>query len=415
VRILRFILRNLPLKIGAVLLAVILYVAMVALQSTQQWPGTIPIEPVNQPADTYLIDAQNLPGVADIRYIAPPDVPISQSFFHATVDLASAKVSETGSSLLRVQLVADDKRIQIISFTPQQISVKLEPIQQKQVNVQVDTGTVPAGLQPGTPVLSTSSVVVTGAASIVSRVAYAQARVPIDASGLDVNMNVDLVARDAAGATVDSVTFNPRQVHVQMLVGSQVRSETVPVNPVITDSPASGYYITSIDVTPSVVLVRGQADALALLNGKANTKAISIAGATGDVSVSVALDLPANVTSDTTGPIAIVIHLRSPDSTRSVTVGVVLAGARSDRIYALSTPSVVVTLGGATAALNAFDTSALVASASIGSLDVGTHTVTLTITVPPGIKVVAISPGLVIVSVVAPPSPSPSPSPSPVP
>ena len=412
-RLLRFILRNLPLKIGAVLLAVILYVAMVALQSTQLWPGTIPIDPVNQPAETYLIDAQKLPEVTDIRYIAPPDVPISQSAFRATIDLANAKISETDSSLVRVQLVADDQRIQIISFTPQQISVNLEPIQQKQVNVQVDTGTVPSGLSPGTPVLSVSSVEVSGAASIVRKVAYAQARVPIDASGLDVNMNVDLVARDASGATVDSVTFNPRQVHVQMLVGSQVRTETVPVNPVIADSPASGYYITSIDVTPSIVSVRGQADALAQLKGKANTKAISIAGATGDVTAGVTLDLPAGVTSDTTDSIQVVIHLRSPDSTRSVSVGVVPVGARSDRIYTLSTPSVIVTLGGATAALNAFDTSTLVANVSVGSLDVGTHTVAVSITVPPGIKVVAISPLQIVVIVVAPPSPSPSPSPVP--
>jgi YbbR domain-containing protein len=185
----------------------------------------------------------------------------------------------------------------------------------------------------------------------------------------------------------------------------------VPVSPVIVGSPASGYYITSIDVTPSVVSVRGQADALAQLKGKAGTKAISIAGATADVSVTVALDLPGNVTSDTTGTISVVIHLRSPDSSRSLSVGVVPTGARPDLIYYLSTPSVIVTLGGATAALNAFDTSTLVASVSVVSLDVGTHTVTLTITVPPGIRVVSISPAQVVVTVVAPPSPSPSPVP----
>jgi YbbR domain-containing protein len=415
VRVLRFIVRNLPLKIGAVLLAVILYVAMVALQTTQQWPGKIAIDAVNQPADSYLVDSQSMPQVSDIRYIAPPDVPISQSVFRATVDLSNAKVSESVSSLVRVQLVAEDPRIQIIDYRPQQITVKLEPIVHKQVNVVVDTGAVPSGLQPGTPVLSTASVDVSGAASIVRRVAYAQARVRIDESGLDVNEDVDLVARDAADAAVDSVTFNPRTVHIQMLVGSQVRSETVPVSPVIVGSPASGYYITSIDVTPSVVSVRGQADALAGLKGKASTKAISIAGATADVSVTVALDLPGNVTSDATGTISVVIHLRSPDSSRSVSVGVVPTGARPDLTYYLSTPSVIVTLGGATAALNAFDTSTLVASASVVSLDVGTHTVTLTITVPPGIRVVSISPAQVVVTVVAPPSPSPSPSPSPVP
>ena len=39
----------------------------------------------------------------------------------------------------------------------------------------------------------------------------------------------------------------------------------------------------------------------------------------------------------------------------------------------------IVTLGGATAALNAFDTSTLVANVSVGSLDVGTFSVTVSI------------------------------------
>ena len=94
---------------------------------------------------------------------------------------------------------------------------------------------------------------------------------------------------DASGAVVDSgKSLSTREpVHVQMQVGSQIRSETVPVNPVIVDAPAAGYFITSIDVKPPVVSIQGQADALALLKGKANTKPISIAGGTGDVTVKV--------------------------------------------------------------------------------------------------------------------------------
>ena len=41
-RVLRFIVRNWPLKIGAVLLAAILYGAMVVLQSTTSWQGAVP-------------------------------------------------------------------------------------------------------------------------------------------------------------------------------------------------------------------------------------------------------------------------------------------------------------------------------------------------------------------------------------
>jgi YbbR domain-containing protein len=407
-RVLRFIVRNWPLKIGAVLLAAILYVGMVVVQTNQQWPGTVAIDTINQPSSGVLTEPNPVPEVGSIRYIAAPDVPISRSTFRATADLAKAKISESESSWVRVQLVATDQRVTIIDYQPQQILVRLDPIVHKQVTVYVNTGAVPSGLQPGTPVLSASTVDVSGAASTVRKVAYVEASVRIDASGLDVDENEDLVARDASDAVVEGVTIDPRTIHVQMQVGSQMRTESVPVNAVVVHSPAAGYYITSIDVTPPVVAVRGQADSLALLKGKASTKPIDISGATSDVSVQVSLDLPSGVTSDTTGPIAVVVHLQAQSSTRSLTVGVVPVGARSDRVYTLSTPSVVVTVGGATAALNALDTSALVANVDVGSLGVGTHTVQVTINLPAGIKVVEISPSTITVTISVAASPAPS-------
>ena len=410
-RVLRFIVRNWPLKIGAVLLAVTLYGAMVVLQGTQVWPGKVAIQPVNQPATGYLLGT--LPEVSDIRYIASPDVPISQSSFVATIDLASVKVSEGAFTLVPVELTANDQRIQIVDYQPQQIKVTLDPIVSKKVPVEVSYAAVPSGLQPGTPVLTPSTADVSGGASIIRTVSEVRASVRIDASGLDVNQDVGLVAMDASGHAVDNVTIDPRTVHVDIQVGSQIRSESVPVKPVTTGTPVAGYNVTGIDVSPSVVLVHGQADALALLKDKASTKAISIAGATGDVTAKVALDLPAGVTSDTTAMITVTIHLSSPSSSRSYSVGMELAGAQPNLVYTLSTPSVIVTLGGATAALNALNTSTLVATVSVADLGAGVHTVTVTITVPPGITVAAISPGQITVTIANAPSPSPSSSPTP--
>ena len=411
-RVLNFIVRNWPLKIGAVLLAVTLYGAMVVLQTTQQFPGTVAIEVLHQPVDSSLIDPKLMPEVSRIRYLAAADVPISQASFSASIDLSNATVSDTAYSWVKVKLVANDSRIQIMDYQPQQIRVTLDPIVHKLVGVRVVYGTPPAGLSPGLPTVTPSTVDVKGAASIVGKVTYAEARVQIDASGLDVSQDPSLVARDANDAVVDYVTFTPRTVHVDMQVGSQLRSETVPVHVITSGAPAAGYTITSVDVTPAVVSVLGQADALAQLKGKADTVAIAIGGATSDVSTKVSLALPAGVTADLTGPITVVIHLQSPASTRSVTMGLVLGGTSSDRVYVLSTPSVIVTLGGATASLNALDTAALVANVSVAGLDVGTHTVGVGYSPPPGIRVLAISPTQITVTITNPASPPP-PSPTP--
>lgn len=409
-RVVRFLTRNWPLKIGAVLLAVTLYGAMVVLQTTQEFPGTVAISVIHQPADSYLLGPNPIPPVTGIRYIAAPDVPISQATFSASIDLSSAKVSDAEYTYVKVDLVANDPRVQIMDYQPQQVRVTLDPLFTKQVSVRVTYGTPPAGLHPGTPIPSQTTVAVSGAASIVAKVAYAEAAVQIDASGLDVSQDPSLVARDLNNNIVDNVQFTPRTVHVDMQVGSQLRSETVPVHVVTSGSPAPGYTVTSVEVTPAFVSVLGQADALALLKGKADTATIPIGGATSDISTKVNLALPAGVTSNTTSQITVVVHLQSPVSTRTFTVGVVLNGVRSDRAYTLSTSSVVVTLGGATAALNALDPSTLVAGASVAGLDIGTHTITVSYSPPAGIKVVAIDPTQITVVITNGASPTPTPT-----
>ena len=407
--VLRFFVHNWALKLSAVALAVILYVAMVSIQSTQQWPGQVPIEPLHQPADSYLLKPDPWPKVGGIRFIAPADVPVSQSSFRATVDLTGVRVGAGENLLVRVQLVAEDARIQIVDYQPQQIRVTLDRIESKQVPVDLKVD-MPADLTRGAQTLSATDVKVTGASSLLARVSSARAEVRVDNSGLDINEDAPLVPVDSSGNLVENVQLDPPSIHVRVLVGSQVRTATVPVTPVIVDSPAAGYYITSIDVTPSVVSVSGQANALSLLDGVAATQPISIRGATGDVTVNVALNLPENVAALGATSIKVVVHLQSPASTRTLSIGVVLAGARPDRTYTLSTANVVVTIGGATAALNAFDTSSFVATAPVGGLDTGTYPVTLIVDTPPGIRLVPGSATQINVTVsVAPATPAPTP------
>jgi YbbR domain-containing protein len=308
-------------------------------------------------------------------------------------------------------LVATDPRIQIIDFQPQQIGVTLDPIVRKTVSVRVEepAGSMPTGLSLGTQTLSVQQVEVEGAQSAVAKVAYAQALVRIDASGLDFNDNVDLVAVDAAGAAVTgNLQLDPRTVHVQIQIGSQLRTQSVPISPVITGAPAAGYNVSAIDITPPIVGVRGQADALALLHGVAATKGISIAGATADVSVKVALNLPSGVDAPDVTTVSVVVHLQSQGSSRTVTVGVAPDGAHPDLIYTLSTPSITVTIGGATAALDAFDTSTLIATVPVATLDAGVHAVQVSISLPPGIKMLSMNPSTIQVTVTVPATPAPS-------
>jgi YbbR domain-containing protein len=366
----------------------------------------------HKPVNSYLLRPDPLPGVTSIRYIAAADVRVSTGSFRASIDLTNVTVSSSQNSLVGVQLVALDPRIQVIGYEPQQIRVSLDPIVSKSVDVKVEISAMPSGLTKGNQTLSQGQVLAIGPESFVSKVSVAQAPVSVDTSGLDVSKDVSLVPIDAQGRAVENVTLSPTSIHVGIQIGSELRTESVAVAPVIKGSPASGFYVSSIDVSPLVVTVSGDANALATLNGRVNTQPISISGATGDVSVKVALDLPSTIEARDVSTVTVTVHLTSPAATRTISIGVVLEGARADRIYGLSTPSVTITIGGASAALNAFDTSTLFGSVQVGELTPGTHTLKVTVSVPPGIKVVSINPAQITVTVTVPPSPSPSPSPT---
>lgn len=135
--LLRFVFHNWALKLGAVALAIVLYVGMIALQNAQVWSGEVPITAVNLPANASLVIPEQLPTVTRIRFIAAPDVRIAPESFRATIDLANTAVNDSENSPVRVQLVALDNRIQITDFEPQQISVTLDPIIHKTVGVRV--------------------------------------------------------------------------------------------------------------------------------------------------------------------------------------------------------------------------------------------------------------------------------------
>ena len=76
-------------------------------------------------------------------------------------------------------------------------------------------------------------MVVRGASSRVAAVQSVVARVAIDASGLNVDQDVDLEAIDDTGAPVPGVELIPQRVHVSIDVARELAYATLPVVPVL--------------------------------------------------------------------------------------------------------------------------------------------------------------------------------------
>lgn len=409
-RALRVITHNWPLKLGAVALATLLYGGLVVSQSSALFPGTVQIHAVNPPLGAIVLT--NLGAVSGIRYVAPPDLGlrIDSDSFEATVDLAG--VDPTGEPItLDVNVDAVDNRIQVLDFEPKRITVTVDRVGTKTVPVRVTLGPVPSGFDVGDPVVDAESASVSGPQSIVDTVVEAQAPVTIDASGIDVDQLVGLVAIDGQGTElgVDSrIEIDPPRVRVQVQVFTDRRSKAVPVTPNVVGTPAAGFEVASVEVNPPVLSVEGDANDLATLD-RADTQPVSISGASSAVTQTVGFALPAGVQALNVTSVQVTVKLRPVTATRTFEAGLVIVGAQPDLDYALSTDRVLVTIGGSIADLDRLSGSNLVLTVDVAGLGPGSHDVTATANLNTGLTLISASPNPIQVTVST-PAASPAPT-----
>jgi YbbR domain-containing protein len=410
-RIGRSIVHNWPLKLAAIVVATLLYAGLVASQDSSTYPGPITVLPDNKPADTVITN--QLKDIEQIRYLAPADAPrLTGDDFKATVDLANAKADGEAASY-RVTVTAVDPRVTILDFRPRSIQVVLDVLASKTLEVTVDTGTPPAGLEIGEVTVDPPQVLVAGPSGAVNRVAQVKVVAAIDSSGIDIDRDFQPRAVDADGEVVQGVELAPPTVHVTIPVYTNKESRTVPVNPLVTGNPAAGFRIAAVAVDPLVVAVEGDGEQLADL-AAADTMPVSIAGATRTISTEVALALPAGVTSSTPA-VQVVVTIEPVTETRSFVAGLQLFGQKPGVTYAMSPLTVLLTLFGTTADLDTLGAVPIVVALNVADLEPGTHSVKVVPSLPSGVTVAAISPESVTVTVEEIPTPTPAPTPSPSP
>ncbi len=397
-RVSRFLLRNWPLKVGAVLLATVLYSGLVLSQNVRTFTGTVPVDAIRPPPTaTLLADPEP---VTMIRYRAPLDVGVlSPDSFNATIDL-SRVVAEPGGPPVSVPitLVALDRRVEIVDFVPQSLQIRLDPVEERQVPVSVVLASVPEGVEVGTPQVDPAEVTVRGASSRVATVRSVIARISLDASALNVDRDMELVATDEQGNQVPSVVVEPARARVRISVARQLATRTLVVVPQIVGEPAPGYRLEPVTVRPLTVTVSGEEAVITRMEIVA-TEPIDITGRENDLDTTVGLELPAGVIAAGPSEVRITLRITPQNETRTYSVAVVPVGAHSDLAYELAATQINITLAGPLSQLVALDEAQLVATLQVADLDVGRHEVPLIHLPPGGLELLAISPAEVVVNV----------------
>jgi YbbR domain-containing protein len=337
-------------------------------------------------------------------------VPVATATFLATIDLAGLE-GRTGVVSVPIVVATPDSRITVLGFFPTFATVDLDQLTSRPgIAVKVVHPPVPDGLTLGPVTVEPASVTVSGAAALVAKVDAVRADVAIPATGIDVDEDVQLVPIDKLGNAISPLDVTPATARVTIPVFSDQQSRSLPINPVITGTPAAGFEIESVTVSPQAVLVAADADTLANLT-RIDTEPIPLTGVSSDETVQVDLAFPTGVVAVGPDTASVTIAIRPVTATRTFDAGLQLIGARNDLRYALSTDRVLVTIGGSTADLDRLSASSLVVDLDVAGLGPGAHEVPVTANLPTGTTLVTASPAKVTVTI-SQPAASPGQSPS---
>jgi YbbR domain-containing protein len=399
-RAVNFLLRNWPLKLGALLLATVLYAGLVLSSNVRVWTGVLPVDALRPPAGAVLLT--DIAPVTRVSYRAPLDVGVvGPDSFRAYVDLSRVDVQPGGPpATVSVSVSAVDTRISVVDFEPRTVDVRLDPVETRQVAVSVSMGSVPEGISVGTPQVDPAVVTVRGASSRVSAISAVVARVTIDASAINVDQQFDLVPVDAQGNQVPGVEIEPARARVRIAVARELATRTLPVVPNLTGQLAEGYRLVSVTVDPITVTVSGEAAAVGLLE-LAPTVPIDLGGRSTDLDTTVGLGLPAGVSVSGSDQVHVVVTVAQATASQTFGVGLTLDNAAASLAYSVQPGQLLVTLAGPQPALDALaaNPAALLANLDVAGLRPGTHTLTPTINPPDGLELVGVSPGQVTVVV----------------
>jgi YbbR domain-containing protein len=405
-----WLVRNWALKLGAVALATILYTGLVFSGSftDSTLPG-VPVTTLDQPDGTYLLSQQL--GSVDIRYRVATDAPahVGAESFAVTIDLAAYDMSQSPQRQalpIRVRPLSDG--LTVLSYAPVSVSVGIDRLGTAQVRVAVDYGVVPTGLEVGTPQLSVQEVTATGPDSLLHRVDRALATVRIDQSGIDCCGQVDLVPVDIDGRRVESVDLTPSTARVSIDVTTVETSRTVPIRPLLTGAPASGFEVGTVTADPSVVTLRGAPAVLAAI-ADVLTEPISLSGSNATLHATGSLVIPsgARLADPADAQPTITVQIRETIATRTLLLGLVCFGEPTGSACLPKIGQVAVTVRGTVSALDALDPANLTPTLDVTGLGPGDHLIQPTLTLPAGVTRVTISPISVTVTIVPPATPAP--------
>ena len=283
--------KNIFAKICALLCAVFLWFFVMNEQNPPvESTFTVPLEVANS-MEGYSID-YNVENVKiKVRSQRNALMMVSENSFKAYVDLSG---HNEGRQSLKIQVVLPPG-FELLSVTPENLSIDIEKIINKAVPVEVSLSGVPAsGVSLGKAIPATNEVYVEGPQSTIKTVKTVIGYINLSGKAEDFSLDVPLVAVNSEGKEVQNVKVIPRSVNVDISLVKGLYKKTVDIKTKLGNDLLPEYMIKSIKTEPEKIDIYGDQRIVDKIEA-IDTENISLANIDKDTIKEVKLELPVGI------------------------------------------------------------------------------------------------------------------------
>jgi YbbR domain-containing protein len=406
----------------SLILAVLVWIAAVREQNPPReddYSQPIPVTVIG-PAPG-LITTDTFPDSVRLRLLAPESswANLAPSKFKAVVNLSKLPA---GFNDAPIQLAVSDPQVSIIRQTPQAVTVNLQVEQTITLPVRVELmDDPPLGYINRPPVVTPALVSIIGPAALIEQVSEAVSQITFRDSKETIQRSRPVIIRDRDEQLLTGLRLNPAKVEITVPVEQRFGYKDVAVSAVVVGQPAAGYWVSNISVNPARVTIVGNPKALGSLSGFVETKPFNVDQATNNITQLTPLDLPKGVTvvlpeggnngnngSNNAGGVQVMVQVSAIESGQTIRRPITQQGIAPDYTWAASPAETDVILSGPIPRLQALHPVQVQVIVDLFGLPPGVHKVRPAVFLPDDLRLEAILPDTIEITITALPTPTPT-------
>ena len=400
-------LKNLSSIILSLILATLVWIAAVREQNPPRednYDQNLPIEII--PPATGLVTTDKLPETVRLQLLAPESSwsTLTPSKFKALLDLSQLP---EGFNDVPIQVSVSDPQIKIIEQTPRDVSVNLQLEQtiSLPVNIQIMDES-PLGYVNRPPTADPPIVTISGPASLISQVDEAVSEIFIRDSKENVNRTSEVLIRNRDDQIISGLKIVPSKVQITLPIEQRFGYKDVSVSAMVEGQPEPGYWVSNISVDPPRLTIVGNPQVLGSIPGFIETTPINVSQATMNIVQVVPLNLPNGVTvvlpeneSQGASGVRVTVEVAAIESGQTVQRPITQQGIDPNYIWTASPERADVILSGPIPRLQTLKFDEVKVIVDLFGLEPGTHKVRSTVFLPDDLRLKAILPDTVEITI----------------